>query len=229
MGGTDGPSDYVIATPSDVWDAEPGVARLGSVVELSSWRRMSLLSGIGTRVTVTTATSRRTLYSLLLAVTSTAPAMLAAQTPAVQQAIIIENDDRAGPRVGAAYLVGGSVTADRAHRPVSPFITLFGWQIEHQFDAGPGLPTPVTELVFLAGGMEQGVVLPSASWLLGLRQRNGWEFGAGPTLTGAGVQLAFAGGVTQAMGSLNVPVNLAVAPGRKGASISLTTGFNVRH
>ena len=157
-----------------------------------------------------------------------APATLRAQAPTVGQAIIIENDDRSGPRVGAAYLVGGSVTAEREGRSATPLITLFGWQIEHQFDAGPGLPTPMTELVLLAGGMEQGLLLPSASWLLGLRQRNGLEVGAGPTLTGAGVQLAIAGGVTHSIGSLNVPVNLAVAPGRRGASISITTGFNVR-
>lgn len=186
---------------------------------------MSLLSWIFVHANTT---SRRAVDLLLLAGICAAPALLRAQTP-VTRAIIIENDDRSGPRVGAAYLVGGSVTAERAGHPVSPLVTLFGWQIEHQFDAGPGLPTPVTELVLLAGGMEQGVVLPSASWLLGMRQRNGWEFGAGPTLTGAGIQLAVAGGVTQSIGSLNVPVTLAVVPGRRGASISVTTGFNVRH
>lgn len=189
---------------------------------------MSLLSRIGARSGIT---SRRAAHFLSLALSTlcVAATVLRAQMPPVRQAIIVENDDRSGPRVGAAYLVGGSVTAERAGRPVSPLITLFGWQIEHQFDAGPGLPTPMTELLLLAGGMEQGVVLPSASWLLGLRRRNGWEFGAGPTLTGAGVQLAIAGGVTQSIGSLNVPVNLAVAPGRRGASISITTGFNVKH
>ena len=176
----------------------------------------------------TTPASPHTFALALVASLCAAPATAHAQVPDVRQAIIIDNDDRSGPRVGAAYLVGGSVTAERAGRSLSPLITLFGWQIEHQFDAGPALPTPMTEVVLLAGGMEQGVLLPSASWLLGLRQRNGWEFGVGPTLTGAGIQLAIAGGVTQSIGSLNVPVNVAVAPGRRGASISVTTGFNVR-
>ena len=44
----------------------------------------------------------------------------------------------------------------------------------------------------------------------------------------AGVQLAFAAGVTQSLGTLNIPFNLAVAPGRRGASISFTTGFNYK-
>jgi len=139
-------------------------------------------------------------------------------------------DDRSGPRFGVAYLVGGSVTAERSGKRIAPFVSLFGWQIEHQFDTGrKDLPVPMTEIVLLAGGMEQGVLLPSASWLIGVRKTNGWEAGVGPTLTGAGVQLAAAGGVTYSLGALNVPVNLAVAPGRRGASISLTTGFNVKH
>ena len=175
------------------------------------------------------AASRHALDLALLASFCAAPTLLRAQEPNVRQAIIVENDDRSGPRVGATYLVGGSVTAERTGRSLSPLTTLFGWQIEHQFDAGPGLPTPMTELVLLVGGMEQGAFLPSASWLLGLRQRNGWEFGAGPTLTGSGVQIAIAGGVTQSIGDLNVPVNLAIAPGRRGASISILTGFTVRH
>ena len=173
-------------------------------------------------------TLARAFGSTLFAIACAAPMLLRAQgSPATQRAIFIENDDRSGPRIGAAYLVGGSVTAERAGRSFSPLTTLFGWQFEHQFDAGPGLPRPMTEVVLLAGGMEQGVLLPSASWLIGLRQRNGWEFGAGPTLTGAGVQIAIAGGITQSVGSLNVPVNLAIAPGRRGASISITTGFNM--
>jgi hypothetical protein len=142
----------------------------------------------------------------------------------------LDVDDRAGPRVGAAYLIGGSVTAERAGRTVSPLISLFGWQLEHQFETGlQKTAVPVTEFIGLVGGMEQGAFLPSASWLVGIRQPNGWEAAAGPTLTGAGVQIAFAAGVTHAFGRLNVPVNLAIAPGRRGASVSITTGFNTRH
>jgi hypothetical protein len=144
-------------------------------------------------------------------------------------ASLLDDDDRSGPRVGAAYLIGGSVTAERAGRSLSPFVSLFGWQFEHPFDTGVRQSiVPMTELVVLAGGMEQGVVLPSVSWLLAARKPNGWEAAIGPTLTAAGVHLAVAAGVTHAFGNLNVPVNLAVAPGRRGASISVTTGFNAK-
>jgi hypothetical protein len=138
-------------------------------------------------------------------------------------------DDRSGPRLGVAYLIGGSVTAEHAGQRVDPLMTLFGWQIEHQFPTGLAMaPTPMTELVVLVGGMEQGAFLPSVSWLIGMRQPNGWEAGVGPTLTGAGVQIALAAGVTHSLGVLNLPMNVAVVPGRRGASISFTTGFNVR-
>lgn len=152
-----------------------------------------------------------------------------AQSPVGDHAIIIrEPDDRSGPRAGVAYLIGGSVTAERSGKTISPVVSLFGWQMEHVFYAGEKLATPMTELVLLVGGLEQNRVLPSASWLIGLRQLNGVEFGAGPTITGAGAQLAFAGGITNRFGELNVPLTFAIAPGRRGASLSLTGGFTWR-
>ena len=150
--------------------------------------------------------------------------------PPVSTPRILDDDDRSGFRLGAAYLIGGSVTAERDGKHVAPLMTLFGWQLEHQFPTGKkDLPVPMTEFILLVGGIEQGIALPSASLLLGLRQPNGWEAGLGPTLTGAGIQLALGAGVTRSAGALNIPFNLAVAPGRRGASISFTTGFNYKH
>lgn len=134
--------------------------------------------------------------------------------------------DRSGPRLGVAYIAGGSVTAEQLGESLSPVVSLFGWQIEHQFPTGDkNLPMPIIEVVGLIGGLEQGRSLPSLSAIIGLRGASGWEVGVGPTVTGAGAQLAFAVGKTVPLGMLNVPMNLAVAPGRRGASISFTTGF----
>lgn len=182
----------------------------------------------------------RSSLRLLLVLVGCAPRIIAGQIPRPMPPVVLprashlvgslDEDDRSGPRLGVAYLLGGSVTAERAGKHVAPLVSLFGWQLEHRFETGRGdLPVPMTELVLLAGGIEQGIVLPSASWLIGLRKTNGWEAGLGPTLTGAGIQLAVAAGVTRSFGSLDVPVNLAVAPGRRGASISLTTGFTRKH
>jgi len=134
--------------------------------------------------------------------------------------------DRSGPRLGVAYIAGGSVTAEQLGQSLSPVVSLFGWQIEHQFPTGEkNLPMPIIEVVGLIGGLEQGRSLPSLSAIIGLRGSSGWEAGLGPTVTGAGAQLAFAVGKTVPLGMLNVPMTLAVAPGRRGASISFTTGF----
>jgi hypothetical protein len=72
------------------------------------------------------------------------------------------------------------------------------------------------------------VALPSVSWLVGLRTREGTEFGVGPNVTPAGVALALAAGVTLRAGVLNVPMNVAVVPSKAGTRVSFLTGFNMR-
>lgn len=177
--------------------------------------------------------SRHSLSILVIvALVGSAATHAAAQSPVMpppQRVTYIDDDDRSGPRLGLAYLFGGSVTADSANKRFSPFTTLFGWQFEHQFDVGPDMPALMSELILLVGGIEQNVPLPSASFLLGIRQHNGVEFGVGPTITGAGTQVVVAGGITWQTAKLNFPVNLAVAPGgQKGVSVSITTGFNYK-
>lgn len=191
------------------------------------------MSGIDEPVRETMRSGHPTRWNalfLFLLLSALAPGRpLRCQVPVVGRAIVItEPDDRSGPRFGVAYLTRGSETAKNEAKPFSPLTTLFGWQIEHPFDLGPQAPTLVTEVVLLVGGLEQNVVLPSATWLVGLRQTNGVEFGLGPTVTGTGTQIAFAAGITKKFGSVNVPVNVAVAPARVGVALSVTAGFNVR-
>ena len=111
---------------------------------------------------------------------------------------------------------------------ISPVVTQFGWQFEKQFYSTENGPTAVTEWVVLVGGLEQGVVLPSVSWLVGMRTMKGAEFGIGPNLTPVGAALAIAAGMTFRAGALNVPVNVAVVPSKSGVRVSLLAGFNTR-
>jgi len=134
-----------------------------------------------------------------------------------------------GPRFGFTSLSEGIV--DKLHErsiDVRPAITQFGWQFEKEFYSQEGGLAAVNEWVVLLGGMEQGVVLPSVSWLVGLRTSGGAEFGIGPNVTPAGVALAVAAGVTFRSGVLNVPVNFAVVPSKAGMRVSMLTGFNMR-
>lgn len=134
-----------------------------------------------------------------------------------------------GPRFGVTVLSDG-VVAKLQERfiDVRPMITQFGWQFERQFYAHDSGVAALNEWVFLVGGLDQDVVLPSLTWLVGLRTSGGTEFGIGPNVTPAGVALALAFGVTLRAGIMNVPMNIAVVPSKAGTRVSFLTGFNMR-
>jgi hypothetical protein len=108
-------------------------------------------------------------------------------------------------------------------------ISQFGWQFEREFYSKQDGPTVLNEWVFLLGGLDQGVAIPSMNWLVGLRTKEGAEFGVGPNVTPAGVALAVAAGVTFRAGVINVPMTIAAVPSKYGTRISILTGFVLRH
>ena len=134
-----------------------------------------------------------------------------------------------GPRFGVTAL-SDSLINDLAARgyQVRPLISQFGWQAERAFYRADSGVAAMTEIVVLLGGLENNLIIPSFTWLVGMRGTNGAEFGIGPNLSPAGAALALAGGVTFRHGYLNVPVNVAIVPSKMGTRISLLTGFNMR-
>jgi len=161
---------------------------------------------------------------LVLVVLTCAPAASQTLPPIAKEA------DLSGPRFGLTLLSDG-VVDELAKRDIAvgPHISQFGWQFEKQFFTKGGPVTMVTEWVALVGGLEQNVVLPSLSWMVGVRTRDGAEFGIGPNITPAGTALVLATGMTFRAGALNVPVNVAVVPSKVGTRVSLLTGFSLRH
>jgi len=170
------------------------------------------------------STVRRVACGIVLTVVWCVPASAQTLPPVAATA------DLSGPRFGLTLLSEG-VVADLATRDidVAPHLSQFGWQFERQFFATGGPVTMVTEWVALLGGLEQGVALPSLSWMVGVRTRDGAEFGIGPNVTPAGTALVLATGMTFRAGALNVPVNVAVVPSRSGTRVTLLTGFSLRH
>jgi hypothetical protein len=165
-----------------------------------------------------------TVLSLAAVLASSARAQTVLDPPPVAQTVNLS-----GPRFGMTALSPGVVDElSRRSIDVGPNISQFGWQFEKAFYATGGHVAAVNEVVLLAGGLEQGVMLPSLTWLVGLRTRDGAEFGVGPNLTPAGLALAVAAGVTMRVGTLNVPVNVAVVPSKAGTRVSVLTGFNMR-
>ena len=142
---------------------------------------------------------------------------------------VAETVSLAGPRFGFTSLSDGVVaTLKDKNITVKNGIAQFGWQFERQFYSKEGGPTVLNEWVVLVGGLDQGVVLPSVNWLVGLRTREGAEFGIGPNVTPAGVALTLAAGVTFRTGALNIPMTFAVVPSKDGMRISMLTGFTLR-
>ncbi len=174
----------------------------------------------------------RAVGSALLAAVGTTPALAQTFTrPPGTQSLppLSATADLSGPRFGLTLLSQGVVDALEERRiSVRPYISQFGWQFERQFfTRGTGV-TMVSEWVALVGGLEQGVALPSLSWVVGVRTRDGAEFGIGPNITPAVTALVFATGMTFRTGAMNVPVNVAVVPSRRGTRVSVVTGFSLR-
>ncbi len=165
--------------------------------------------------------------SIIAAAIVTLSAAAAQAQPALPP--IAHTADLSGPRIGFTSLSDGVVQKlAESELHVRPVITQFGWQFEKVFYTRNSGISVVNEWVVLLGGLEQGVALPSLSWIVGMRTREGAEFGVGPNITPLGVALAVAGGVTFRAGAVNVPLNFAVVPSRAGVRVSMLAGFNLR-
>jgi len=160
-----------------------------------------------------------------LVLATTSATTLAAQQPSDMTRTLY----RTGPRFGATWL--GQQMADtisaRLHQKIGMVISQFGWQYERQFASLEGGPVALNEFLLMFGGLDQGTVIPSLTWLVGVRTPGQFEFGVGPKLTPAGVSLAISAGQTFRAGSLNIPVNIGVIPSKFGTRASLLTGFNI--
>lgn len=150
-------------------------------------------------------------------------------TPPMSSQPVIEPIKLSGPRVGFTYIAPGAL-ADRLKKElnVDPFVTQFGWQFETQYFSLPDGTAGLVEGVLLVGGLEQEVILPSASLLVGIRSSKGLEFGFGPNISLSGPSFVFAVGGTLRSGYLNFPINLVLAPSRDGFRWTLLFGFNAR-
>lgn len=132
----------------------------------------------------------------------------------------------AGPRVGVTFVSGESAEKLDELFDVHPIVTQFGWHFEQRFFSVKNGLCGVTEIITLIGGVEQGIFLPSLSWLAGIRAPSGFEVGFGPNISLAGFAYVVGTGVTIRQGKLNIPLNVSVVLSKKGARLSFLFGFN---
>ncbi|MDH5301034.1 MAG: hypothetical protein OEW58_06695 [Gammaproteobacteria bacterium] len=136
-------------------------------------------------------------------------------------------ENLSGPRIGVTVLSSETLAFARSHDLyLSDTITQFGWQFERNFFTTNQGPQGITALVPLLGGADQGVLLPSVSWVTGLRMPSGYEYVIGPNVSISGIGMAFAMGKTYRVGEVNFPVNFSVATSNKGWRASILFGFN---
>jgi hypothetical protein len=152
-----------------------------------------------------------------------------------------------GPRVGCTYIGEGTAADYILDKGKTPFVTQFGWQLETRIFTTPDETSGLAELVLLVGGLEQGLFLPSGSFMFGIRSKGGLELAMGPNVSLSGLGMAFAVGTSFRYHEIYFPVNLAFVPsvrtsettvsytGKKttvitetGFRLSLLVGFNMR-
>ena len=171
----------------------------------------------------------RVLLPCLLVVLATLPALAQDDPAAAPDGPRVDTRavKLAGPRVGVTMLTGELADRLSEEFEAGPFISQFGWQFENRlFSTDRGL-SGVTEWVLLVGGLEQSVVLPSATFLVGLRTRSGAEVGFGPNISAGGAAYVIGAGMTFRYDDLYFPVNASVALSKDGPRVSLLTGFTL--
>jgi hypothetical protein len=91
-----------------------------------------------------------------------------------------------GPRIGLAIFSGISAEVIKNSRDKGgyngyPYMFQFGYQFEKQY-LNEGNFQALVEMIPILTGMDQGRIIPSFTFLNGLRNnKNGWEFAFGPT------------------------------------------------
>jgi hypothetical protein len=190
------------------------------------------------RHTLLASAARRGAYRCLLIAGFTtlaaAPAARAQGEPNLHREwqVKIDTSDikRSGPRYGALWLsvaLADSISAHNKNQKVNPMMSLFGWEFESELLRNPNGATPVTNLVIGVAGLDQGLVLPTATWLVGMRTKDDFEAGIGPNISPAGPALALTVGMTLHSGRLNIPLDVAYVSSKIGTRVSFSTGFNV--
>ena len=150
---------------------------------------------------------------------------------------------RSGPRLGI-NIISGDLAKGLTRQDYLPMMMLFGWQFEQVLTTGSGnAPSVIFEEIPMIGGLEQSLLSPSFTFIMGLRMPSGFEFGIGPTVIWPTVVLGenrsmgkihttvtFGAGHSVRVGQFNFPINLVFIPGyqpgQSGLRTIFTTGVN---
>jgi hypothetical protein len=121
-------------------------------------------------------------------------------------------------------------------RQYIPILTQFGASMEQRIRLGDTQSHFAFEEVVVVGGIDQNIIIPSVSVLIGFRSHIGLEVGMGPNIifrevdgqVRVATSVVYSVGWTFKFGSLYVPVNIAIVPTPDDMlpRLSVFTGFN---
>jgi len=90
-----------------------------------------------------------------------------------------------GPRIGYTYISSGTSADYLAREGKQNLISQFGWQFEGRLFTIENSISGIIEFIPLIGGVDQGMFIPSANLLIGLREgsKRSYEFAMGPNFS----------------------------------------------
>ena len=140
-----------------------------------------------------------------------------------------------GPRLGVTFVAGGHEMKNRMkEKNIGNVVSQFGWHFEYQVVPETYGPSFVVELVPLISAVEYGILIPSASLVMGIRFPNGIEFGLGPNVLVSGDEkkpmytaLVVAVGKSFNFGGVSIPLNLVCVTSPEGNRFSLIFGYAI--
>lgn len=162
---------------------------------------------------------------------------LAAATSLTAQAHRADDDDSLptmahreldGPRVGLVVISGAAALERLREHDLNQLMTVFGWHFEQMTRPSRNGPSLVTEEVLMVAGADQGVFIPSATLLFGLRTPGGFEIGMGPNVSPFGGAMAFGIGKSLNYGGVRIPLNLALVQSKGATRVTFVAGYAIR-
>ena len=138
-----------------------------------------------------------------------------------------------GPRLGVTYVPGNTALAQKLRQNgIGSSISQFGWHFEYQIIPEGGGPSFVIQGIPMVGGVEYGTLIPTATFAMGVRLPDGYEFGMGPNLMfggskGVTTALVVAVGKSFNYGGVSIPLNLVFATNPDGNRVSVMFGYAI--
>lgn len=142
-----------------------------------------------------------------------------------EQDDFVERRHYSGPRVGLTVVGPGAGQDALRMEGKRNVYSQFGWQFETRMFTLENGTSGMLEFVPMVGGVDMAKFIPSFSGLIGLRTREGFEFGVGPNLaffsgtnsfghryTTANLGIVLAAGMSLKSGKVYFPINIAFVP-----------------